>query len=69
MSLETRGREPAEQLMRDREAARHQDPSADARADFSPVRERPPQNRPPLERPPGGEPPREREDQHPEQDH
>lgn len=69
MSLETRGREPAEHLMRDREAARHQDPSADARADFSPVRERPPQNRPPLERPPGGEPPREREDQHPEQDH
>jgi membrane fusion protein (multidrug efflux system) len=68
MSLDTRGRDPAEQLMLDRGAVRDQERSADARADFSPLRERPPQKRSPLECPPGGELPREREDQDREQD-
>jgi membrane fusion protein, multidrug efflux system len=69
MSLDVQGRDPAEQLALDRETARDQEPSADARADFPPVRERPPQDRPPRERPPGGDLPREREDEHAEQDH
>jgi membrane fusion protein, multidrug efflux system len=64
MSPDTQGRDPAEQLMLDREAIGDDERSADARADFSPVRERPSQ-----ERPPGGDLPREREDEDAEQDH
>jgi membrane fusion protein, multidrug efflux system len=62
MSLDTQGRDPAEQVVPDREVA-------DARADFTPVRERPPQDRPSQERPPGGKSARERKDEDPEEDH
>ena len=64
MSLDVQGRDPVEQLALDRETARDQEPSADARTDFPPVRERPPQ-----ERPPGGKFPAEDESQGREQDH
>jgi membrane fusion protein, multidrug efflux system len=64
MSLDFQGRDPAEQLALDRETARDQEPSADARTDFFPVRERPPQ-----ERPPGGKLPAEDESQGREKDH
>jgi hypothetical protein len=63
MSLDVQGRDPAEQLALNRETRRDQEPSADARTDFSPVRERPPQ-----ERPSGGDRPPEREDEDAEQD-
>jgi membrane fusion protein (multidrug efflux system) len=63
MSLDVQGRDPTEQLVLDRETGRDQEPSADARRDFSPVRERPPQ-----ERPSGGDRPPEREDEDAEQD-
>ena len=63
MSLDVQGRDPAEQLALDRETARDQEPSADARTDFPPVRERPSQKRPS-----GGDRPPEREDEDAEQD-
>lgn len=39
MSLEPQGRDPGDQMALDRD----EEPSADARTDFAPVRERPPQ--------------------------
>ena len=63
MSLDVQGRDPAEQLALDRETARDQEPSADARTDFPPVRERPSQKRPS-----GGDRPPEREDEDAEQE-
>ena len=63
MSLDAQGRDPAEQLALDRETARDQEPSADARTDFPPVRERPSQKRPS-----GGDRPPEREDEDAEQE-
>jgi membrane fusion protein, multidrug efflux system len=69
MALDTQGRDPAEQLALDREVAWDRGPSADARTDFSPVRERPPRDRPQQELPPAGKLPGEAEDQDEEQDH
>ena len=63
MSLDVQGRDPAEQLALNRETGRDQEPSADARRDFSPVRERPSQKRPS-----GGDRPPEREDEDAEQE-
>ena len=63
MSLDVQGRDPAEQLALNRETGSDQEPSADARRDFSPVRERPSQKRPS-----GGDRPPEREDEDAEQD-
>src|SRR5260370_973054 len=58
MSLDTHDRDASEQLRLDRSAIGDEEPSAGARADISPVRERPPQ-----ERPPGGDWPPERPDE------
>jgi len=63
MSLDVQDRDPAEQLALNRETGRDQEPSADARRDFFPVRERPSQKRPS-----GGDRPPEREDEEAEQD-
>jgi membrane fusion protein, multidrug efflux system len=63
MPLDVQDRDSADQLMLNRDAARDAEPSADARTDFPPVRERPPQDRPPHERPPGKDLPRERKDE------
>ena len=68
MALDTQGRDPAEQLALDREVAKDQEPWAEARTDFPPVRDRPPRDRPPQELPPGGKLPGEAEDQDEEQD-
>jgi membrane fusion protein, multidrug efflux system len=66
MSLDTQGRDSAEHAALDRETARDKEPSADARTDFYPVRERPPQ-----ERTPGNKSPDEGEglDQEQDQEH
>lgn len=55
--------------MLDMDAVGDDEWSAGVRADFPPVRERPPQDRPLQERPPGGDLPREREEEDAEQDH
>ena len=64
MSLDAQGRGPAEQLTLDREVVSDEEPSAAARMDFPPARERPPQ-----EGPSGSDLPQEGEDEDSEQNH
>jgi membrane fusion protein (multidrug efflux system) len=62
MSLDIQSRDLGEQLTLDREVVKEEDPSADARMDFPPIRERPPQEHPPV-----GDFPREGAGEDPEQ--
>jgi membrane fusion protein (multidrug efflux system) len=62
--LDTRDRDASEQLMPDPKAICDEEPSAVLRTDFSPIRERPPQ-----ERSPGGDWSRERRDEDPQRNH